>query len=101
MPIKREDFDGPQLNKIYTIGDNKIEFDGFTFNKNNLTQNPLLALMAIIAIDPTEKQKELMNKLEIIFEDDFGKRVFPKECQHIYEADGEPCIKCGKKLTED
>lgn len=60
----------------YIIGE-KVEFDGFTFSKNTITSNPILLMMLVLCIDPTNKQKELMKKLEITFADDKGNIVFP------------------------
>lgn len=67
--------------KIYSIGAEKINFDGFSFDKNFVNNNLLATLMLIICIDPTEKQKELMNKIGVVFEDDNGKKVFPREVE--------------------
>jgi len=56
-----------------------IEVDGYKFDLAQLQNNPFIMLMALICIDPTEKQKELLEKAEIVFKDADDKQMFPIE----------------------
>ena len=63
--------DGKMLNK------KEIEVDGFTFDSIAMSENPFLMMMALICIDPNEKQAELLNKAEVVFMDANNKQMFP------------------------
>jgi hypothetical protein len=54
-----------------------IEVDGFKFDLS-LINDPVLLMFAMIAIDPTPLQKELLEKFEVVFTDVDGKQVFPR-----------------------
>lgn len=71
--------DSLKQSNVYELGRDKIHIDGYTFDKQNVSNNPNLLFMLILCIDPTKKQKELLNKLEVRFEDDNGNIIFPKE----------------------
>ncbi len=77
--MKKEDFEGPTWNAQYPeVGAEKVKIDGFTFDKNRVGTNPFMLIMLLIALDPTEKQKELLEKFDVVFTDDNKKQVFPK-----------------------
>lgn len=77
--MKKEDFEGPTWDaQVPEIGTEKVKIDGFTFDKNRIISNPFMLLMLLIVMDPTEKQKELLEKFEVVFTDDNKKQVFPK-----------------------
>ena len=61
------------------IGAKKIKIDGFTFDKVFLESNPIMTLMLLIAIDPSKKQKELLDLIDIVVADDNGKKLYPRE----------------------
>jgi len=77
--MKREDFDGATFQNTYEIGSPKVKIDDFTFDKNRVSNSPFLMLMLLIVIDPNEKQKEVLDKFGVVFTDDFGKQIYPKE----------------------
>jgi len=88
--MKREDFDGPTWQPTaMEIGREKVKIDEFTFDKGRMSdpRNAAMLLMLLIAIDPTEKQKELLEKFEVVFTDDNKRRVFPKEDTDKENAD--------------
>lgn len=77
--MKKEDFEGPTWQpSLMEIGAEKVKIDGFTFDKMRVSNAPHMLLMLLIAIDPTEKQKEILEKFEVVFTDDNKKQVFPK-----------------------
>lgn len=83
--MKRSDFESGQWDpQIPKIGAHKVQIDGFTFDYERTTSMPHLLLMLLICIDPTEKQKELLDKFGVVFTDDNGKRIYPR-----IEEDGE------------
>lgn len=80
MPIKKSELESTfQSLPIIGAGTDRIKIDDFEFSKKTLSNQPMLTLMLLICIDPTEKQKELLEKLEVFFTDDNKKQVFPKE----------------------
>lgn len=68
---------GQSLTKEY------IKIDGFEFDSEAMQNNPLMLLMSVICIDPTEKQKEFLDKLGVTLLDSKNKKVFPKETEVI------------------
>ena len=70
-------YDQKYNNKLIITGE-KINIDGFEFDKEKVTANPLLTIMLIICSDPTEKQMEVLDKLEIRMLDDRGKQFYPR-----------------------
>lgn len=77
--MKRSDFESGQWSpEIPKIGAHKVQIDGFTFDYERITSMPQLFLMLLICMDPTEKQKEMLEKFQVVFTDDNGKQVFPK-----------------------
>lgn len=70
------------------LGEAKIDIDGFTFGEKSLQMNPARLTMLLLCIDPTEKQKEIFKKLNVILYDDFGKQYYPREEENKPE-DGE------------
>lgn len=77
--MKREDFESGQWKQDMIIGGEKVEIDGFTFDKQRVANTPYLFLMLLLCIDPTEKQKEILNKFGVVFTDDNKKQLFPRE----------------------
>ena len=78
--LTAEDINGKAWdNGNIIIGAKKIKIDGFTFDKAFLESNPIMTLMLLIAIDPTEKQKELLDLIDVIVADDNGKKLYPRE----------------------
>ena len=67
-----------QQNGPTIIGDKKIEIDGFTFGEKSLKANLARLTVLLMCIDPTPKQKEILEKLDIILLDDFNKQFFPR-----------------------
>lgn len=57
----------------------EIEVDGYSFKGAGLTSNPINLLLTLIALDPTDKQKELLNKVGMEMKDVKGNIIFPKE----------------------
>jgi hypothetical protein len=55
----------------------QVEVAGYKFDVEPMQNNPFLMLMALICIDPTEKQRELLEKMEVVFMDSNGKQMFP------------------------
>ena len=56
-----------------------FEFHGYEFDKEFLSKTPFSLLMLLFCIDPTPLQKELLNELDVVFEDNNKKIVFPKK----------------------
>jgi len=79
--IKKEDFELNQWNvkNVPIIGSKKIKIDEFTFDKKKVVENPIFSILLILASDLSEKQKEVMNLLEINITDDNNKSFFPRE----------------------
>jgi len=51
----------------------------FEFDLASAQNNPMMAIMTLIALDPTEKQKEFLNGIGLIIKDSNGKQIFPLE----------------------
>lgn len=77
--LKPDDINKNVWNNTIKIGAEKIKFEGFTFDKGFVTSNPIMTLMLVLASDPTDKQKELLDLIDIVIEDDNGKRFYPRE----------------------
>lgn len=60
------------------INEKKFEVGGFEFDSIALQNNPFLMMMALICIDPTPLQEELLEKAEVTFVDINNKQIFPK-----------------------
>lgn len=75
--IKKIEDDG--IMDLSNLGNKKetVEVDGFEFDLG-LINDPVLLLFAMITIDPTPLQKELLEKFEVTFMDANGKQVFPR-----------------------
>jgi hypothetical protein len=61
------------------LGDEKVEIDGFVFWKNKAVSNPFFLMMTLICCDPTEKQKEVLDKFEVKLLDDEDNSFYPRE----------------------
>ena len=66
-----------------TISSKKIKIDEFVFDEKVVVSNPIFSLFLILASDLTEKQKKVMNKLNIVIEDSDGKKFFPREEENL------------------
>ena len=79
--ITKKDFEAGdwKVDNVPIIGSKKIKIDEFIFDEKVVVSNPIFSLLLILASDLTEKQKEIMNKLKIVIEDDNGKKFFPRE----------------------
>lgn len=78
--MKREDIDGGtwKADNIPEIGAKKVDIDGFQFDYNRLTNMPQLLLMLLICADPSEKQKEILDKFGVVFTDDTRRQFYPR-----------------------
>jgi len=61
-----------------SLNEKMIEVNGFSFDAIARQENPFLMMMAVICIDPTDIQKELLEKAEVVFMDAKNKQIFPK-----------------------
>jgi hypothetical protein len=61
------------------VGQKVIDLDGFKFNEKILQSNLARLVMLFLTLDPTPKQKELLNKIGVVLLDDYGKQFFPQE----------------------
>jgi phosphoglycolate phosphatase-like HAD superfamily hydrolase len=65
--------DGKALSsETFKVGD-------FEFDLQSAQNNPMMAVMTLIALDPTEKQKEFLNGIGLVIKDTKGNIVFPIE----------------------
>jgi len=78
--MKREDIDGGtwKADDIPLVGQKKVDIDGFQFDYNRMVNMPHLLLMLIICADPSEKQKEVLDKFGVVFTDDTRRQFYPK-----------------------
>lgn len=78
--MKREDIDGGtwKADDIPEIGAKKVMIDGFQFDYNRLSNMPQLLLMLLICADPSEKQKEILDKFGVVFTDDTRRQFYPR-----------------------
>ncbi|MCK4500702.1 hypothetical protein KAU11_09390 [Candidatus Babeliales bacterium] len=84
--LKPEDINGKVWdNSGIIIGAEKIKFDGFIFDKATVENNPILTMMLLICADPTEKQKELLDLIGVVLEDDNRKKFYP--CDIVIDLD--------------
>lgn len=60
-------------------GVNKIDVCGFSFKKELLDANPILTIITMMMLDPSEKQIEFATAMDLKLTDSFGKQIFPKE----------------------
>ena len=61
------------------ISSETFKAGGFSFDLESAQNNPMMAIMTLIALDPTEKQKEFLNGIGLIIKDSNGKQIFPLE----------------------
>lgn len=65
--------DGKALSsETFKVGD-------FEFDLQSAQNNPMMAVMTLIALEPTEKQKEFLNGIGLVIKDTKGNVVFPIE----------------------
>ena len=78
--MKRQDIDGGTWDAqgVPEIGAKKVMIDGFQFDYNRMISMPNLLLMLLICADPSEKQKEILDKFGVVFTDDTRKQFYPR-----------------------
>lgn len=88
------------LNRLLKIGEFEVDRHGMS---------DMQILLLALAIDPTEKQKQVLDAFDIKIFDYNGKSIYPREkepekseqqCAHRFDFDGGPCIHCHKTISE-
>ena len=84
-PMKKDELTGNMLytpdvkpSMLMNFG-NKFEFEGYTFNEEIWGKNPIMLLMLILVTDPTPQQQIMLNLMNVVVEDDNGKKFWPRE----------------------
>lgn len=66
------------MDNVYIVGRKKVSIGGFEFFEEDL-KNPMFVLTLLAIIDPTEKQREVLNASKLRFLDANNKDVFTFE----------------------
>jgi hypothetical protein len=90
-----------KLDRLLKIGKYEVDRHGMS---------DMQILLLALAIDPSEKQKQVLDAFDIKIFDFNGKSIYPSEkktmnsikaaCSHQFESDGGCCIHCHKSIRE-